>query len=451
MRRISFEKLDCSPVSLRVAAGLCFLAALLLNAMTPYIADDYVYMFSFATGERLRSLGDIVPSMVSHAYVMNGRLVPHALEQMFLLMPKAVFNVCNSAVFLWTILSAYEICNVGKKRSVLIFLVILMCFWNFVPVIGPVCLWQVGAINYLWAIAFCLIFLRPYLSFYFHPEGGRWFRIPGCLWQKLLFLAASFLFGMYSEITSFVGVLIAVGILLCSGREKRAGQRWLWLPILLALIGYGVMLSMPAEHLKQGSFALRELLRRIPDVASVMREDFGVLSAAWIVLMVLAAGYGVPRPRRLASLGFALGGLAGNFILVAAEYYPDRCKITAAFFLILACCILLPDLLESSAALACRAAVGVLAAVFALNLVCGIGDIGSAWYQQRKLEAQIAQALADGKREITLSRVYYSTPYSPFYDMKDLDRFDFSSWPNCYIAQYYGFDYVFGTDPVADD
>ena len=90
-------------------------------------------------------------------------------------MPKAVFNVCNSAVFLWTIFSAYEICNVGKKRSVLIFAVILMCFWNYVPVIGPVCLWQVGAINYLWAVAFCLFFLRPYLSRYFRPEGGRWF------------------------------------------------------------------------------------------------------------------------------------------------------------------------------------------------------------------------------------------------------------------------------------
>ena len=442
---------NASASSLRIAAGLCFLAALLLNAMTPYLADDYYYMFSFATDERIRTLGDIVPSMVSHATFANGRLVSHSLEQAFLLLPKAVFNVCNSAVFLWLMLSSYTVCNVGKKRSTLIFAVIVMCFWNFVPVIGPVCLWQVGAINYLWAVAFCLFFLRPYLALYFGPTEERWFRIPQRLWSRLLFLAAAFLFGMYSEITSAVGVLLAVGILLCSGREKRAGQRWLWLPILLAVIGYGVMLSMPAEHLKQGSFALRELLRRIPDVASVMREDFGVLSAAWIVFMVLAAGCGVPWFRRLASLGFALGGLAGNFILIAAEYYPDRCKITAAYFLILACCILLPDLLESSCALACRAAVGLLTAVFALNLIAGVGDIGSAWYQQRKLEAQIAQALENGEREITLSRVYYSTGYSPFYEMKDLDRFDPDEWPNRFIARIYGFDRVYGTDPVAEN
>ena len=233
---------------------------------------------------------------------------------------------------------------------------------------------------------------------------------------------------MYSEITSFVGVLIAVGILLCSGREKRAGQRWLWLPILLAVIGYGVMLSMPAEHLKQGSFALRELLRRIPDVASVMREDFGVLSAAWIVLMVLAAGCGVPWSRRLASLGFALGGLAGNFILVAAEYYPDRCKITAAFFLILACCSLLPDLLESSAALACRAAVGVLAAVFALNLISG-SEISAPPGMQRKLDAQIAAGSSKNGERRSPSPGLLLTPYSPFYDMKDLGPFGPTNGP----------------------
>ena len=83
---------NASASSLRIAAGLCFLAALLLNAMTPYLSDDYYYMFSFATDERIRTLGDIVPSMVSHATFANGRLVSHSLEQ--------VRNMCSKVLWL---------------------------------------------------------------------------------------------------------------------------------------------------------------------------------------------------------------------------------------------------------------------------------------------------------------------------------------------------------------
>ena len=440
---------NASSVTLRIAAGLSFLLFFLLNAMTPYISDDFCYMFSFATGERLRGLGDIVPSMLNHAYTMNGRLLPHALEQVFNLMPKTVFDLFNSGVFLWLMLSGYCVCNAGKQRSALLYAVVVMCFWNFVPAFGQVCLWQVGALNYLWAVAFGMFFLRPYLTLYFGPESGSWFRMPGRWWQRLLFCAAAFLFGTWSEITSFVAILIAIGILLyCMKNGGRKGQaRWLWLPILAAVIGYAVLHSLPAEHTKQGGLELVTLLRKIPDVTEVLEKDVGVLCTAWIVLMVLAVARKVSFSRRFASLGFALGALASNYMLIVAVNYPHRCKITALYFLILACVMLLPELLETASGLSCRAAVAVLSAAFAVNLIYGVGDVGSAWYQQRQRDAIIARALDAGEREVTLSRIYYATKYSPFFESKDLDRFEPDNWPNSYMADYYGFDRIYGTNP----
>lgn len=50
----------------RVRAALLlgiFLLMLLGNVLTPYAVDDWAYMHSFATGERLTRFGEIFPSM----------------------------------------------------------------------------------------------------------------------------------------------------------------------------------------------------------------------------------------------------------------------------------------------------------------------------------------------------------------------------------------------------
>ena len=49
-------------ISLLLVVVLLMLAG---SALTPYSVDDWSYMFSFATGERIASVGDIFPSMAA--------------------------------------------------------------------------------------------------------------------------------------------------------------------------------------------------------------------------------------------------------------------------------------------------------------------------------------------------------------------------------------------------
>lgn len=67
----------------------------LLSFLTPMIADDYSYSFSFADYRRIESVGDIVESMAAHRETINGRIIAHSMVQLFLLLPKAVFNTVN--------------------------------------------------------------------------------------------------------------------------------------------------------------------------------------------------------------------------------------------------------------------------------------------------------------------------------------------------------------------
>lgn len=49
-----------------------------LNYYTPLFADDYSYMYSFSTGERITSVTEIWESQKAHYHSLNGRSVTHA-------------------------------------------------------------------------------------------------------------------------------------------------------------------------------------------------------------------------------------------------------------------------------------------------------------------------------------------------------------------------------------
>ena len=75
-----------------------FCAVWTLTALTPLIADDYIYAFSYADGSRLNSLDGILLSLRHHSIFVNARVLSHFLVMSFLTLPKWVFNLCNALV-----------------------------------------------------------------------------------------------------------------------------------------------------------------------------------------------------------------------------------------------------------------------------------------------------------------------------------------------------------------
>ena len=84
---------DKKPICFILLAVFLFMT--LLSFLTPMIADDYSYSFSFADYSRIESVGDIVGSMAAHRETINGRVIAHSMVQFFLMLPKAVFNISN--------------------------------------------------------------------------------------------------------------------------------------------------------------------------------------------------------------------------------------------------------------------------------------------------------------------------------------------------------------------
>jgi len=79
--------------------------------------------------------------------------------QLFLLLPKAIFNVINALVTTAIFFIMLSICGFERPgKSLFLLAAAFMLVWYFTPDFGQVFLWLDGACNYSWAILFSLLF-----------------------------------------------------------------------------------------------------------------------------------------------------------------------------------------------------------------------------------------------------------------------------------------------------
>ena len=422
---------------LRVVSAGIFLWMLVMNVLTPYICDDFTYRLNFATAEPLQSVLEIIPSMAAHSHKMNGRLISHGLAQLFMLLPPIVFDVVNSAVFLFTGLLILRLLGAKGNWALLGGLCCLM--WLCIPVFGQVALWQVGAVNYFWSLTAFALFITPELLRF---REGRRLLTKG--WHWVLFCIYSLFFGWYNEIASFVGLCMVFCLIvldLWMNGKKFEFRRIL--PILFAAAGYLLMLSAPAQAAnKQAEAMTLTLLLRRALVCGWMLVKHG-----WPLLLLFAVSFvagfraRLDRNTMLLSALFALAGICANFMPMAASYYPERCLCTTALLLIMAAGFPTAQLLRDKRA---AVALAILALVTLPALFTGGRDILRCHQQFAAREAIIAQALEDGITDVTAPVVHPKTGWSGFYGLRDLSTEDPETWPNHSMALYYGLDSLIG-------
>lgn len=425
--------------SMIMVLAAMFLFMLLLNFLTPYVADDFVYRISFYDKHFIETFSDVVHSMYVHCFTMNGRVISHGMEQIFMLMPKAVFNICNAAVYVCLMVLLYRIANQGRTRNPLLLAVIAMAFWYFTPAFGQVALWQVGSLNYLWGLILGILFLLPFLSEFQSPSTAV------SRWKKILFSVTAIPIGMYTEVTSFIALLLSAILLFIIVRRSKSPKSWLWLPFLLGCVGYLILLSMPAEiKAKTGEMSLEVIMNNVVIVTALLRTYLLPLIIAWLCLLAIAVYRKVARRRLVISGLFAIGAAGASYMLIAAAYIPERALCTTAMLLILSCAILLVELLDQPEKVLCFCGVSALTIVFAFSLITGTYDIWSSHVGFSARETYVEEAKADGETELFLPCVHANTKYSAFWDLTDLNTTTANTWPNTQMSAYYGVTSILG-------
>ena len=431
------RKLDRSPILRDISTLVIFMLMLKLNRLTPYICDDFTYNLNFLTREPLGSVWEILPSMYAHSYKMNGRLISHGLTQLFMLLPSGVFDVVNAAVFFLTLSLMHRLCG---SKSVLLLGASFCLLWGSLPVFGQVVLWQVGAINYFWSLTALLLFITP--EFLRLTEGRSLLKKK---WHWAAFCVYSFFFGWYNEIASFVGICMVPCLWLLGlwlNRDRARLSRLL--PVAFAVLGYVVMLSMPAQAAnKSGGLTMALIAERFKDCTVMLFDHCSLLLLHFSLLTSCAIIAKVPRKKLLCAGLLALAGICANYMPIAASYYPERCMCTTVLLLIMSIVMLASALMETKGFPVLCAACALVILLTIPSGLRGCRDIVSCHRQHIRREETITAALENGERDVTANIVYPQTPWSGYYGLRDLVE-DPEDWPNHSMAEFYGLDSLIG-------
>ena len=430
---------------------ILFLVIFGLTTLTPLTDDDFSYSYSFADDTRITSVAQIIPSMVEHRQIINGRVFVHGLVSLILMLPKPVFNSLNglNAVALFYLLSKYLDGSSCRKAICLAFGA--MAIWCYLPAFGQNVLWLDGAFNYVWGYTFFLLFLWPYSSQYLKKTGGE-LRSVSLLGHVLL----SFFAGAYSENASFIFFLLACCLtVLIVHREKHVP--FSLIPGLVAMLGGWIFLATaPASshrHIEWGKASLSGILstavRNIAGIIQGMESYLFWLLMIDILLLVAASHYhGRKKVLTLSGL-FIAAGLASMVPFAFAAYYLPRHYCCCTMLFAFAFVMLLHEILYLEKVLPVKLLAAYLSILFLFRFSLGVLDIGSAWYNAREREQVIREAILSGNDSVTIQNHVPMTRYALQFRLSD-DAPEL--YPNIVVSSYYRDKYgrmidIYGKDP----
>ena len=464
-----------------------------LTSLTPLIADDFNYAFTWADEGigRIDNFYLVFSSMQSHRMWTHGRVFAQGWVSLFMMWPKQVFNLANAAVLTLLLAAVYHFfvrCRV--KQPLLSTAVVGALYWICMPAFGQVFLWLDGTCNYSWGatLGFLLIEMTQSL------RKSRWRTM-----YSILLLPLSFAVGAWSEHISFAVLVILflfwitewihekhlplqlfLVLLACSGgylylmlapsmlpsilkyRAKEAAgghvnnlfsimvRFWWLLPIVLTVVLLAILFLHRIPGKRERLMILSELSSWTVAVAALICGLLGALHGGFygfvsstpfgfLTLLALFLGglkralkYHVNGLTILNAVFLAAGGLSALILFAFAMYVPARGFCGPVIFIGIAAVLLWSSTGQKKQSRH-RMIIG-LALCFAVFFTAGVSDILSVHRQalQREEKIRLAQ-LTDG---ILVAEPYrVRTKYSAQYGLLDLAPGE--SWPNDYVKEYY--------------
>ena len=406
----------------------------LLNLHTPLNVDDYDFFYSWATGDFISGIGDVIRSQMVYYRLWGGRSVNHANLQLMLYLGKDIFNVANTAMYLLLLLEICYIAGAGKKTGGFEWLPMLIAhliLMTMVPFFGVTCLWATGACNYLWGTVLALMPLAVLRSV---REGGLLSanRFTGALCVPLGLIA-----GWTNENITCGMIAVVFLTLLFDALEGRRVHKRLWAMWMAQCIGAVIMLAAPGNSARAETIStlspVLEIIKRFVSVTAYGASYLGVLFAATVLL---ACGLGRTSSRKGYAFMLVLGALISSYAMMGSPFLADRTFISSVALMICALLVVLGDQMERMPS-AGAARLIILAPLLMVMVYTGyhaLKDVKAYEAQWNQVVASIEEAVEQGKEEVIVPSIKSHSRFTV--DTQIME--DPQVWPNSTMGKYYG-------------
>ena len=417
----------------------------MMSCLTPMLADDFSYSFSYADGRRIENIGDIIRSLCAHRQTMNGRMFSHGLTMLFLLLPKMVFNFANAvnAVLLLLLFHKY-LENNEPGRTLIFALCSALLIWAFMPVFGQVFLWLDGSLNYSWALTVVMAFLYPFYCAFV----GKTTALSGKLWLRILYILFAFVAGGYSENASCAAIFAAICFAAPAFKKKNLPS-YLSFAWISACLGFLFLMTAPAESGRAAQTDLLGIAKNVQRVFEAPWQELSLLYFLFAALLVSSVICRADKKNVIAAVIFFLGSAVSILVFVFAVYFPWRSLCAPTVFLTAACVLLLREIWAKGKKYAGPILTAVLTVNFLFSFVLGLGDIVVMYMESQQRTAAIEEGIAQGIDPIEIHQYSSNTKYAACYLLPDVYD-DSTLWPNYDMAAYYGAPAIVGIPPVED-
>lgn len=376
------------------------------NHQAGLYSDDYLYSFKFNPGfvnadpakvhyEKIADPGDYLQSLKLLYVNLTGRIVPHALLQLFLLLPAWVFDLLNTlALFGLTFLFTTWI--IGWKSRLFPLYWLLATFLYYLAVANPLRNFYLPAFscNYLWTQLLVFLFLIPLRKLLEMGDNRR-----SGLGMALVMLLVGLLAGDTNE-PVVPAVLMAMGLYavyrLLLERKRLPG--WYYTGFAGMLIGFAFLYFAPGNSQRAlyetGTAGTRQIGLSIANLRPMLFTVPGLMPALLLGLLGLLRLKRPLEKSQLSRFGFLLLLLLGVLAaLLISPFFLGRMNILFVGFGVILCLQLLYQNSPRAGTLMVLAV--LLLPVFALKLGGNYLELKQVQQEERYFRRQIAACKAD--------------------------------------------------------
>ncbi len=417
------------------AAALLMLA---LNFLTPLIADDYSYHFSWRDMSRITDIREAFLSMYAHYFNWGGRVLTHLIATLFLLIGKPVFNPANTAVYLWLSILIYRFVTINQdsKYHPMLYLLVHFGLWFALPAYGQNIFWLIGSCNYMWPAAFILAFLWPLYRYCLTGQAPLGKAFP------FLYPLLGLLAGWGNENTSGAGILFALLLIFLIRKEKKALSPWIFSGMAGQLLGFLLMIAAPGNYRRletsmEQTGLLLKYATRLGICNYMISEYLLYLLLAFLFLLVLLLYSRQEKKVKYIAVFFGICSMACNYVMIVTPEYPERAALGSALFLVLGVLFCVSLLLPEWPAKYPAAAVACLTGLFCLQLIYAGLDMGYTYRLNNRRADFIREQRDAGIMDVVTYRIEPKTKWNALYGLEDLQGYT-SHWLNGNTSNYFG-------------
>lgn len=401
-----------------LAIAIVFGFILILNVLTPMIADDYWYSFTLGkdTNTRVSSFSDILGSQIAHYYWWGGRSIVHCIVQVLLLLPPFVADVLNSSVFIAYIALIYYLIKGRGKHSLGMFLLIFFSVWFLQPSIGDTILWMTGSGNYLWGTVLILLFIIPYRFYEGKPQDTKRSYV-----HSVLFFIYGIIAGWTNENTGGAMIVLSILFIYLFKIHRWDIPKWSVTGVIGAIIGYLFMLLAPGNMVRAGEsmpFDIQVFVFRFIMHSSDLVYFCGIIIIIYILLFFLS-DYKSINPLKMPllqqiSLIFIIAMFASVYAMVLSPAFPPRAWFGSITFLIIGVGTIFYSLQDILPNFSCiRNICTILAGIaFLFSTYDALKDMNICHTTMKDREVFIREAKLNNESEIKVKRFRSYTKFT---------------------------------------